>query len=587
MNLPSAPTSSPSPTASNPLAALRAPTNSNPLHPPRIRRRGLTIVLLLAAVLPMLALGTLWLIHTGRQPTGMNLETWPVRSEQLVRALVARGEVQSAECSELICHVRSLLRNSNYSTSIKWVIEDGSWVKRGQRLVELDDSALEEEQHARKLLLEQAQADWIQAQENYKIIDSQNQSDLQSAAVAIQLAAIDLQKYVQGDYEQLRKDLQGRLSLAESDLDMCRERTAFSKLMVKKGFLNANQARADALRLDNAHFALDQVQEELRVLQKYTHRRNVTDLQNKLKEARSSLERIQRQAKAKEIQAQIDRLSKQRIYQLRLTHYQELEDQIKKCVLSAPQDGLVVYNVPDPSRSNQQPTIAQGEPVREGQLLLRLADLTKLQVHVCIHEALVARLHGDVWQPTGFGDGVQAALLVTPEPATRLLSQLAFQELRERFRERDRRLVASGQPALIRIDALPERVFRGHVKQVASLATQQDGWSDVKGYHTLIAFDDPVEGLNPDLSAEVTLLDNEEPGPVLTVPVQALFGSPGRGKQRTCFVLTEQGPEERALLVGQHNDQLAEVVSGLEEGEEVILNPRALLSKKGKANLPN
>src|SRR5207245_2184698 len=120
------------------------------------------------------------------------------------------------------------------------------------------------------------------------------------------------------------------------------------------------------------------------------------DLEGKLKEAQRSLVRIQKQAKAKEIQAEIDRLTKQRIYQRRLTYYQEIEDQIKKCVLTAPQDGIVVYNVPDPSRSSQQPVIAQGEPVREGQLLLRLADLTKMQVHVRIHEALVSRLHGDV-----------------------------------------------------------------------------------------------------------------------------------------------------------------------------------------------
>src|SRR5262249_8893626 len=143
------------------------------------------------------------------------------------------------------------------------------------------------------------------------IIVSQNRGDIQSAEVAIQLAEIDVQKYVQGDYEQLRKDIQGRLSLAESDLEMCRDRTAFSKLMVKKGFLGANQARAEAMRLDSARLALDQVQEELRVLQQYTYTRNVTDLESKLKEARLNLERIKKQAKAKEIQAEIDRLSKQ------------------------------------------------------------------------------------------------------------------------------------------------------------------------------------------------------------------------------------------------------------------------------------
>ena len=131
MNLSSEKTTSPTPTASDAAPASRVPVHPTPARPPRIRRRGRTVVLLLAAVLPMMAVGTVWSLSAGRHSPRTDLETYPVRIEKLDLAIVARGEVESAESSEIVCHVKSLLRNSTYSTTIKWLVEDGSLVKRG------------------------------------------------------------------------------------------------------------------------------------------------------------------------------------------------------------------------------------------------------------------------------------------------------------------------------------------------------------------------------------------------------------------------------------------------------------------------
>lgn len=565
-----------SPTSGAGERPVAVPSLPNPATPPRLRRRGRTVVLLLAAVVPLMATGILWSVCAGRKSAWLDVETYPVRYGQLDQPIVVRGEIEPASCSDIVCRVKTLLRNSMYSTTIKWIVGDGSQVKRGQLLVELDDSALEEELETRKLFLGQARAAWIEAEESYKIVASQSESDIKAAEVTVQLAKLDLAKYLQGDYEQTRKGIEGRLLLAESDLEAWQDRAAYCDRMVRKGFLQANQARAEKLRWDGAQIARDKIREELRVLQGFTRTRTVTELESKLTEAHRSLDRNWKQARARQVQAESNRLSKRRIYQRRRTRCAEIEEQIRLCLITAPQDGIVVYNSPDPNRGSQQPIIAQGEPVREGQVLMRLPDLTRMQLQVGIHEALVARVHGDVWQSTGLCDGLQAALLLVPDVLSRLVNQGALSALRVNFRDQDRRLAAEGQPARIRIEALPERVVRGHVQQVAGLATQQDWWSDIKVYATVIALDEPVEHLWPGMSAEVTILPNEDRSPVLLVPVQALFGSPAQGKQRKCWVLTPGGPEERVVVVGQHSERMAEVVAGLAEGEEVVLNPRQL-----------
>jgi hypothetical protein len=69
---------------------------------------------------------------------------------------------------------------------------------------------------------------------------------------------------------------------------------------------------------------------------------------------------------------------------------------------------------------------------------------------------------------------------------------------------------------------------------------------------------------------------------VLTVPVQAILGAPSMGHRRKCFVMTADGPQERDILIGLSNSRSAEIKEGLQEGDQVVLNPRVLLTEKEK-----
>src|SRR5262249_6843725 len=138
----------------------------------------------------------------------------------------------------------------------------------------------------------------------------------------------------------------------------------------------------------------------------------------------------------------------------------------------------------------------------------------------------------------------------------------------------------------VRVDAYPTRVLKGHVKTVATVASQQDWLSaDVKVYQTMVSIDEPLPGLKPGMSAEVTIFTDSHRDHVLTVPVQAILGSADMGSKRKVYVMTPKGPEQRDVRIGLSNDKMAEVSDGLQEGEEVVLNPRVLLSDKEKAQL--
>src|SRR5439155_21030864 len=134
------------------------------------------------------------------------------------------------------------------STSIKSIVPDGSRVERGQLLVEFDDSALQDEWQASRTPLELGKADWVLAEKNLEIIRSQNETDIKTAEVNLQLAQLDFQKYLKGDYEQTRKEVLGRLTQAETDVRMWLDRASWTTRMTRRGYSTAAQNEAEQSR---------------------------------------------------------------------------------------------------------------------------------------------------------------------------------------------------------------------------------------------------------------------------------------------------------------------------------------------------
>jgi hypothetical protein len=64
----------------------------------------------------------------------------------------------------------------------------------------------------------------------------------------------------------LRAGIQQRFAAAKSNVEMWEDRLAWTERMVRKGFLTANQARADEEELKRAKAAFDQVEREMKDL---------------------------------------------------------------------------------------------------------------------------------------------------------------------------------------------------------------------------------------------------------------------------------------------------------------------------------
>lgn len=130
--------------------------------------------------------------------------------------------------------------------------------------------------------------------------------------------------------------------------------------------------------------------------------------------------------------------------------------------------------------------------------------------------------------------------------------------------------VAIGQRAKVTVDAYPNRVFWGRVAKIASGSTMQQ---NVVTYDVTIALENSGQLLKPDMTATVDITVAEKNG-VLAVPVDAL-------KQTTAgytVTVMNRGRDGKLTFkvvpvkIGISNGDHTEVLSGLQEGQTVVLS---------------
>jgi HlyD family secretion protein len=501
----------PAPVANGAPLSIPAPSRL-----PRQRRRGklLWLLFLATGIVVVAGVGLAYAVWFRGPQVRPDLVTYKVEYKDLQLKIVERGSLEAGKTYDVKCDVKT---GSRGAPKIKWVVDNGAYVKKDDLLVDIDDSYLQEQAQAKKIDRDKAEADKVAAEQTYP-----------QKKIAITLAEQTLEKWVKGDYPQQLHKAESDILIAKAVLQQQQDRTDWVGRMVKKGYMSAGQEQSEEDNLKGDRLDLQNKEELRKVLVEYT------DLVN-----RQTYDNAIKQARVDERTAYASMESTKAVFVQQEALYQDLLDQIKLCKIYAPHDGIVVYYIPEQTRrgaGSSQSIVAQGEPVQYGQTLIRIPDLEHILVNVRIHEALINH-------------------------------------------------VRTGLPCTVRVDAVPGKVLKGHVKSVAAAAAQQDWMSpDVKVYESYIEVDDKVSGLllKPGLSAVTTIYTEAKAEHVLAVPVEAVLSPLEKGGKPRCFVMTPNGPEGHDVELGLSDEKFIEVKSGLQEHDDIVLNPRTLLSEKEK-----
>lgn len=139
------------------------------------------------------------------------------------------------------------------------------------------------------------------------------------------------------------------------------------------------------------------------------------------------------------------------------------------------------------------------------------------------------------------------------------------------FAEGDLPVLKTGQAATVRIEALDTSV-EGTVVRVAPSASTSTGGSSVVTYAVTIELGSPPAEARPGMTAQASITTSEASG-VLAVPAVALSGS--GGAYQVMVVGADGTVQARDVTVGLVTSSLAEIRSGLSEGERVVIGTTA------------
>ncbi|RFT16420.1 MAG: Cobalt/zinc/cadmium efflux RND transporter, membrane fusion protein, CzcB family [Candidatus Saccharicenans subterraneus] len=129
--------------------------------------------------------------------------------------------------------------------------------------------------------------------------------------------------------------------------------------------------------------------------------------------------------------------------------------------------------------------------------------------------------------------------------------------------------VRLGREADVRFSAYPGKVFRGRVAAISPLVSPTE-----KTCSVFIHLDNPSGEIKPGMHAEVEIVSEVFPGRLL-VPQAAVLV---RGGRPLVFVIENGLAKWRYIQTGEENEQFVEVLDGVKEGEQVIVEGHLTLA---------
>jgi multidrug efflux pump subunit AcrA (membrane-fusion protein) len=330
---------------------------------------GYVMLVLLAAGVTMAALaGWWWLGRRGGDEPSSRILLHEVKRDDFALTVTERGEVESAGMTEVVSEVKA---KNTAGVSILKIVAEGTEVKQGDLLVQLDASLFQEERNTQQIAVYTAEALVVQSRNVYET------------------ALIAKQEYLDGTYVQERQTIESEVFVAEENLNRAKEYFEYSKRLAAKGYINQLQLEADGFAVEKSRKELDAANTKLKVLDEYTKAKMLKQLESDI---------VTAEAKWK---------SDKKSYDIAVEKLKEIDEQIAHCTILAPKDGIVTYAHDRTDFRGDNFIVKEGAVIRERQAIIRLPDPNSMQVALQVNESLIQYVRRGMpatIAPVGMGD---------------------------------------------------------------------------------------------------------------------------------------------------------------------------------------
>lgn len=447
-------------------------------------------------------------------------ETVPVYTVQqgpLTINITGSGSVQSRDKAVL----KSELEGNN---TVIWVIDEGVNVKAGDLLLEFDSSALVDKRNEQEITVATTEGNLIIAQEKLEVTKGDCDANLLEREVAMTLAKMDLEKYNKGDFPQQAREYDANIALADEEVKRAAEKLEWSQRLAKEGFLTRTELQADELALRRKEIDLEMAQTKMSVLTNYTVFQQRATHESNVRKASRAVARTKWQNKSIIRQVETEIVQRTRERDRATNRLAELNFQISKSKIYAPTNGVVLYasTVAIARRKWWIRPLAVGENAVERQELIYIPLDTGMIVEMMVPEASLNKL-------------------------------------------------AIGMPANVKVDAFPDKVFKGKLAKIGILPDGQSAQlnPDLKMYKCELECDFTDVVIRPGMSCDVELI-KETYDNAIYCPMQCVTRLQ---KHPVVYVQNGSDWEPRPVEIGLDNNRMIHIIKGVEPGEVIMMAP--------------
>jgi HlyD family secretion protein len=203
------------------------------------------------------------------------------------------------------------------------------------------------------------------------------------------------------------------------------------------------------------------------------------------------------------------------------------------------------------------------------QVLQADASLKQL-VEQLSYTTIVAPMDGEILSRDVEIGAAVSSILVLGSTATLVMTEGDTSEVyvQGKVDEADIAHVYMGQPARIKVESFRDRLFYGKVTKISPMGVEKD---NVTTFEVRVSINNAGGELKAQMTANAEILLDEHKG-VLTVPENAV--SYDKEKNASVDVpdkSKKDGTRKVAVKVGLSNGSVTEILSGLKEGDQVVL----------------
>jgi HlyD family secretion protein len=179
------------------------------------------------------------------------------------------------------------------------------------------------------------------------------------------------------------------------------------------------------------------------------------------------------------------------------------------------------------------------------------------------------------------GEIAMIGTMNNPGTVLMTIADLSVMEVEVEVDETDVISLSLGQNADIRIDALPDRTIQGKVTEIGSSALQKAvATEESKDFKVVITLVEPPASLKPGLSASADIITAKRED-ALAVPISSLVLKEKENGEETdeeeqeegVYIIKDNRVKFQTVQKGIMGELMVEIISGLEEGQEIATGP--------------